>query len=239
LNSGRRVSLVSTGTGEILAEIELGEQHVAMAFADDERLYLGAESGTLRVLAPDRSGSWNLRNVWQGMSAIRKMAISPQRQQLVLVNALNEAQSLDIRSGRVSAQALTMPDIVSDIVFSADESRALLRTPRWVHRTTLAPGGLIWRDAIRAPKALAGSRMVLDRGATDSLSRSADNDRVLVLTRETGFAEVAELQFNYSAGPALIGNREELLAEWRDKLALPAESPLPDTTVPVAVQVVE
>lgn len=239
LNSGRRVSIVNVDSGEVLAEIELGEQHAAMAFADNERLYLGAESGTLRVLTPDRSGSWNLRNVWQGMSGIRNMAVSPQRMQLVLVNSLNEAQSLDIRTGRVSAQALVMPDIISDIVFSADESRALLRTPRWVHRTTLALGGLIWRDAIRAPKAMAGSRMVLDRSAAVSTTRNADNDRVLILTRETGFAEVAELQFNYSAGPALIGNREVLLAEWREKLALPVENPLSDTTVPVVVQVVE
>jgi hypothetical protein len=184
LNSGRRVSIVNVDSGEVLAEIELGEQHAAMAFADNERLYLGAESGTLRVLTPDRSGSWNLRNVWQGLSGIRKMDISPQRGQLVLVNSLNEAQSLDIRSGRVSAQALMMPDVISDIVFSVDESRVLLRTPHWVHRTTLALGGLIWRDAIRAPKAMAGSRMVLDRGAAIPTAGSADNDRVLVLTRK-------------------------------------------------------
>jgi hypothetical protein len=193
----------------------------------------------LRVLTQDRSGSWNLRNVWQGTSGIRKMAISAKRQQLVLVNEINEAKSLDIRSGRVSAQALMMPDAISDIVFSADESRALLRTPRWVHRTTLAPDGLIWRDAIRAPKAMAGSSMVLDRGAVVSAAHGADNDRVLVLTRESGFAEVAELQFNYSAGPALIGNRAELLAEWRQKLALPAGNPVPATPLPVALQVVE
>ncbi len=229
-NSGRRVSIVDVGSGSTLADIELGEMHTAMAFASNEELYLGAESGTLRVLAPDRSGSWNLRNVWQDISAIRQMAISLRRQQLVLVNALNEARSLDIRSGRVSSQPLTMPDVISDIVFSVDESRALLRTPRWVHRTTLAPGGLIWRDAIRAPKALAGSRMVLDRAAASA--GGADDDRVLVLTRETGFAEVAELEFNYSTGPALIGNREDLLAEWRDRLAIPAEDPS-DSAVPV------
>jgi WD40 repeat protein len=233
VNSGRRVSIVEVGSGSILAAIELGEMHTAMAFAGNEVLYLGAESGTLRVLAADRSGSWNLRNVWQGTSAIRQMAISLRRQQLLLVNALNEARSLDIRSGRVSPQPLTMPDVISDIVFSADESRALLRTPRWVHRTTLAPGGLMWRDAIRAPKALAGSRMVLDQAAAYSDSAGADNDRVLVLTRETGFAEVAELEFNHSTGPALIGNREDLLAEWREKLAIPAEDPRSDTKEPV------
>jgi hypothetical protein len=37
----------------------------------------------------------------------------------------------------------------------------------------------------------------------------------------------------------LIGNREELLAEWREKLALPVEIPVPETTVPVAVQLIE
>ena len=91
LNSGRRVSILNVATWKMLAEIELGETHAAMAFADNDHLYLGAESGTLRVLASDRSGSWNLRNVWQGPSAIRKLGISPQRQQLVLVNAVINA----------------------------------------------------------------------------------------------------------------------------------------------------
>ncbi|MEQ9562948.1 MAG: AAA-like domain-containing protein, partial [Woeseiaceae bacterium] len=66
-NSGRRVRVVNSGTGNILSEIELGETHTSIAFANNEQLYLGGESGTLRLLAPDRSGSWNLRNVWAGM----------------------------------------------------------------------------------------------------------------------------------------------------------------------------
>jgi hypothetical protein len=55
-----------------------------------------------------------------------------------------------------------------------------------------------------------------------------------MLTRETGFAELAELQFDYSDGPALVGNRQDLLDEWRRKLAIEPEAvPLSDT-VPAA-----
>lgn len=236
LNTGRRASILNIDSGKKLTEIELGELHTAMAFADDEHLYLGAESGTLRVLTPDRSGSWNLRNVWQGTAALRRMAVSPKKQQLVLVNGLNETRLLDIRSGRVSEQALTMPDVLSDIAFNSAETRVLLRTPRWLHRAAIAPSGLIWSDAIRAPKALPGSRMVLDSDA--QAAAAGDGDAVLLLTRETGFAEVAELKFDYSSGPVLVGNREELLAEWRKKLAFAdfeatAGRPVPLVVLPV------
>jgi hypothetical protein len=39
---------------------------------------------------------------------------------------------------------------------------------------------------------------------------------------------MAELQFDYSDGPSLIGKREELLDEWRSKLAVePQTAPMP------------
>jgi hypothetical protein len=70
--------------------------------------------------------------------------------------------------------------------------------------------------------------MVFDSGVDDS---SADmhisdptGDRVLVLTRDTGFAEIAELRFSYSAGPTLFGNRTGIVAEWAEKLNGPAIS---------------
>lgn len=230
INGGRRVWIVDTVTGRALTEIELGETHAAMSFANNEQLYLGSESGTLRLLAPDRSGSWNVRNVWAGTSGLRRIAVAPSGSKLVLVNALNEARSLDLRSGRVSELALAMPDAVSDILFNIGESRVLLRTPRWVHRVVLSSSGLVWMDAIRAPKAMPGSRMILDpnRSVTNSQAPAhkgdvRDNDKLLLLTRETGFAEIAELQFDYSYGPSLIGNRADLLEEWRNKLAIVAE----------------
>jgi hypothetical protein len=126
-----------------------------------------------------------------------------------------------------------MPDTISDVLFDSGDSRVLLRTPRWVHLAALSPSGLLWLDALRAPKALPGSRMVLDTSngvatglaATNTSAGDRSNKRVLILTRETGFAEVAELQFNYSSGPALVGNRHDLLEEWRLKLAIPARNP--------------
>jgi hypothetical protein len=45
---------------------------------------------------------------------------------------------------------------------------------------------------------------------------------------------MAELQFDYSDGPSLIGNREELLDEWRRKLAVEPQTP---TTPMVAVDI--
>jgi hypothetical protein len=234
VSGGRRVWIVDTRTGKVLTEIDLGETHAAMSFADDEHLYLGSESGTLRLLAPDRSGSWNVRNVWAGTSGLRRIAVSPTGAKLVLVNASNEARSLDLRSGRVSELTLAMPDAVSDILFNIGETRVLLRTPRWIHRAGLTGSGLVWMDAIRAPKAMPGSRMILDpnRNVTNLQAAAQnddlrDNDKLLILTRETGFAEIAELQFDYSDGPSLIGNRVDLLEEWRSKLAIVAEPRYP------------
>ncbi|HZD54113.1 MAG TPA: hypothetical protein VE175_13770, partial [Woeseiaceae bacterium] len=95
------------------------------------------------------------------------------------------------------------------------------------------------------PKPLPGSRMVFERGVRAAgASATADShaaggpvddqaaggpvdnqaggdpvsDRVMLLTRDAGFPEVALLDFSYQTGPTLFGSREELLAEWRRKL---------------------
>jgi hypothetical protein len=46
----------------------------------------------------------------------------------------------------------------------------------------------------------------------------SENDRALVLTRDTGFAAIAEIHFNYDNGPALFGKRRDLIAEWTRKV---------------------
>ena len=64
--------------------------------------------------------------------------------------------------------------------------------------------------------------------AFDLVSQSAEGgdtspmagDTVMLLTRDTGFAQVAEISFSHASGPALLGNREQLLEEWRRKLGL-------------------
>ncbi|MFQ5548798.1 MAG: AAA-like domain-containing protein [Woeseia sp.] len=214
---GQRLWVINTDSGAMLANVELGEPHAAVVFPTDEQLYVGGESGILRSVTSDRTGSWHLRNVWQGSSAVRSLGMSPNGQQIIIVDAQHVALSLNIASGAIGTARLTLPDTVTDIVFGPSESRAIIRTGRWIHRAGVSPGGLIWLDAIRAPKALAGSQTVQ---VGDPFG-----DRVLLLTRDAGFPEVAELRFSYSMGPALFGNKDELLAEWREKLGIEVPAP--------------
>jgi WD40 repeat protein len=227
---GHRLWVINTETGSALADIELGELHLGLVYASDDRLYVGGESGALRSLASDRAGSWHLRNVWQGTSAVRNLAVSPDKQKLVIVDAQRVAKVLNINSGKIGTSMLTLPDSVTDILFSPSGSRMLIRTARWIHRTGISPSGLTWLDALRSPKAQAGSRMVFGyrwkSGAdVESQTRVGDpfGDHVMLLTRESGFPEVAELRFSHSEGPALFGNKDQLLAEWRGRLGMVEE----------------
>jgi WD40 repeat protein len=221
--SGQRAWIMDVASGAVLADIELGELHADLTFAADGQLFLGSESGTLRSLYADRTGNWHLRNVWQGSDAIRQIEASVARQQIVIVDGQNEARLLDIRSGRFGTTVLQLPDVVTEIAFSRYESRVLFKVGQWIHRALVSPEGLVWTDAIRAPKSLKGSRMAFDRSDLDATGRidlraETENDRVLVLTRDTGFAAIAEIHFNYDTGPALFGNRRELIAEWTRKV---------------------
>jgi len=219
--SGQRTWIMDVETGAVLADIELGELHAGLTFAADGQLYLGGDSGALRSLYADRTGNWHLRNVWQGSDAIRQIEFSAIRQQIVIVDGRNEARLLDISSGRIGSTVLQLPDTVTEIAFSRSEARVLFKTGLWIHQALVSPAGLVWADAIRAPKSLSGSRMAFDRQAIadkEALHGDYENDRVLVLTRDTGFAKIAEMHFDYDAGPALFGNRGGLIAEWTQKV---------------------
>lgn len=216
---GQRLWVIDSENGAVLGDIELGEIHVGLVFAFDDRIFVGGESGTLRSLTSDRAGAWHLRNVWQGSSAVRKLAIAPNGRWLVIVDTQNVAQLLDIESGDIGTSTLTFPDAVSDVLFSPSDSRALFRTGRWIHRAGVSPSGIIWLDAIRAPKALAGSTIVFDQRMPGG-DGDPFGDRVMLLTRDAGFPEVAELRFSHTDGPALFGNKDKLLDEWRTKLGL-------------------
>jgi len=220
---GPRVWIMDVESGAVLTEIELGEQHAGLTFAADDELYLGSESGILHGLATDRTGNWHLRNVWQGAAAIRQIEVSVARQQVVIVDGRSEARLLDIRSGGVGSSILQLPDPVTEIAFSRNNTRVLFKAGAWIHRALLSPDGLYWTDAIRAPVSLTGSRMAFDQGdragaGEDGLHSGIDNDRVLVLTGDSGFARIAELHFEYDEGPALFGSRQSLLAEWTRKI---------------------
>jgi len=218
---GQRVRIISVETGETLADQELGEPHSDLAFGVDDRLYLAGESGTLRSLVSDRLGNWNLRSEWQGPYPLRRIRISPVRQLMILVDSRNVVQIFDIGLGTIGTARLDLPDTVSDMLFSRNESQVVLRTSRWVHRADISRSGVHWRSAIRAPQAIAGSEMVFETqrslGETPGSGSKADG-HVLLLTRDGGFAEIAELDFSHTAGPVVFGSRLTLLDEWRGKL---------------------
>lgn len=227
--SGQRVWLMDTETGVELASIELGEAHSDLAFSADSRLFLGGDSGTLRSLYTDPTGNWHLRNVWQGPQAIRNLVIAPTRQQIVLVDELNQVRLLDPRHGRVSSEILVLPGAASDVTFSPNESRVLFKTGRWIHRALISPTGLIWTDTVRAPKSMHGSRMVFNQrpttlAGTEGQAGDGAGDRILILATDTGRVELAEIRFSYAEGPALFGSKASLLGEWTEKLRGPAVS---------------
>jgi WD40 repeat protein len=217
---GQRVWLMNTETGAEITSVDLGGVHADLAFAADDQLFLGGETGALRNLYADRTGNWHLRTLWQGTEAIQRVAVAPRRQQIVLVDSLNQVRVLDPESGNVGSDVLTLPSTVNDMAFSPNESRVIFRTGRWLHRAVITPGGLLATDSMRAPKALSGSRMTFDttRANNDAGNTGASGDRVLILARDTGVPALIELHFSYSSGPALFGGRTELLNDWAERL---------------------
>ena len=213
---GQRIWLMATEDGAEIASIDLGEPHHDMAFAADDELYLGSESGSLRSLYPDRTGNWHLRNVWRGEAAIRRIDVAGNGPQIVIVDGRNQVRLLDPRDGRVSTGIVELPDAVEDVGFSPNGTRVLFRTGRWVHRALVTPGGLMMTDSVRGPRAMQGSGMVFDARRRDSTGASGDT--VLVLARDTGVPSLVELRFSFADGPALFGSRTELLEIWADRI---------------------
>jgi len=217
LLAGQRVWVMDIETGKLVANLDLGERHSGIAFANDSQLYLINDNGALRSLAADRTGRWNLRTVWQGENALRYIAISKNRQHLIIVDDNNRASLLNVKDGSLGSAVLDLPGAVRDIVFSSSETRAVIRTARWAHRIGVYPSGLVWLDAIRTPKAISGSKMVLDSNPGGEGTVDSPGGSFVMLSRDTG---VAELQFSPMTGPALIGQRKQLVEEWRRKLGL-------------------
>ena len=216
--AGPRLWIIDTSSGELAADIDLGEHHSDLAFAAESQIYLGSETGKLRSVAADRTGSWNSREIWSGDAPLTKIAHSRKRDKLIIVDTNHRVSALDLRAGTISSSVLQLPDAVRDIVFSPSETRVLLRTARWIHRARISPSGLSWADALRSPKAMSGSSLVLDMDSDGSIDPLAH--RLVILTRDTGFAEVAELNFGATDKAALIGSKDDLLAEWRMRLAV-------------------
>jgi WD40 repeat protein len=215
--NGNSAEVIDSATGQLLARFDLGEQHRSVAFADERHLYVGSESGALRVVSQDAIDSWSLKNLWQGEAAIHWLEASPRSQFLVLVDKNSLAQQFSLAEGRIGEITLQLPSPVAEVTFTPGGQRVLIRTSNWIHRVSSAATGLIWIDAILAPSALDGARVVFgDPGAN---SAAALGGRLFLPVAAEGYARLAELSFSASQGAGLFGNKDQLLEEWRRKLA--------------------
>jgi WD40 repeat protein len=207
-----RVWLLSVGSGDLIAQFELGEPHAGIAFATEDQLYVGGESGSLRLINRSADGKWNSQEIWDAGSPIRWVEASPRGDYLVFVDANNVARQFVLAEGALAESVLELPSPVIDVTFTGN--RVLFRTSRWVHRASSARAGLFWQDSVFGPKALHGARTVFSRAADDRQSGSG----VYVPALRDGFVELVELGFRGSSNPGLFGTREQLLSEWRPRL---------------------
>ena len=139
---------------------------------------------------------------------------------MIVVDARNVAQVLDPAAGSLGPTRLDLPDRVNDILFTANDSQALFRTSRWVHHALISGTGLHWQSAVRIPRVLAGSGLVAESPEVRNPGVPAATPRLLLLTRDAGFAEVAEMDFAHATGNPVVGNREALLETWGRRLGL-------------------
>jgi len=213
---GDHVDVIEVANGKRLAQADLGSEHRSIAFAADERIYVGGEDGVLQLLSSAGDGNWTLQRIWQGPSAIRRVEVSPRGSNLVLVDAKNLATQFILAAGQVSDATLQLPATVAEVTFNPTGTRVYFRTSRWVHRASASASGLIHVDSAFAPKALRGARLVFGDPQTTAAKQ------VFLPTARNGFVELFELGFGQSQRSGLFGSREKLLLEWRQRFGLVA-----------------
>ena len=213
------LTLLDTTDGSVVAELELGEPHRGLAFVDNHRMYVGGESGALRLIAHGTDEGWSAQQLWQGSRPIRLLEASPRGKYLVMVDDAGLASQLILEEGRLGEQTLALPGRVEEIAFGRSGSRAYFRTSRCTHRVGVSVNGLHWVDSMVSPKPLNGAQIVFGPAG------SGTENRAYFPAARNGFIELAELPFPGSARPGLFGNREDLLTDWRTRLGVAPESP--------------
>ncbi len=221
--NGTGAQLMNAETGAMLARFDLGERHSGIAFTDLNHMYVGSESGALRVISRSAGGNWSVQTLWQGESPIRWLEASPRSGFLVMVDAENLVQQFNLHEGRIGESVLQLPSAVEDLVFAPGGSRVLFRTARWIHRAGSSPTGLVWIDAILGPKAVNGGHLVFAKGSNSAAARG---NRLYLPVAGEAFVRLARLSFGGDQGPGLFGKKQQLLEEWNRRLGVPVADEL-------------
>ncbi len=216
--SGGAAQIIDAESGRLLANFDIGEPQSGIAFAGSDHLYIGATSGSLRVIARESGDDWVLQDVWKANSGIRHLQASPRADYLVLVDRDNVARQFSLAEGRIGEDVLQLPANVEEVSYVPGGTRVLFRTSGWIHRAISTQSGLKWLDATLAPPALESARMVF--GGTEFDRAATWGSRVYLPVAGDEFASISELRLGTDKGPGLFGNKDELLAEWRGRLGL-------------------
>ncbi|HNP36716.1 MAG TPA: AAA-like domain-containing protein [Woeseiaceae bacterium] len=208
-----RVHILATSNGATVLDLELGTTHTAIAFRDANSLYVGSESGAVKIISRDSVTGWNVQHMWQGDSAIRYLVASPRGDVLLVVDDDRQVQQFDLKEGRLATMVVTLPSRVHDVVFSPSGSRVLVRTSRWVHRLGSSANGLLWLDAMFVPRPLHGAKIVFGELG----QQTNGNDFYLPVARDNG-AQLRHFKFDDDQGAGLFGSHESLLRTWQQRL---------------------
>ena len=94
---GSSVTLLDSTDGSVVAEMELGESHRGLAFSNNDQIYVGGESGALRLIVRDADSAWSTQQLWQGSRPIRQLEASPRGEYLIIVDDAGACQSAHSR----------------------------------------------------------------------------------------------------------------------------------------------
>ena len=213
--NGSRVSVVDVTNGTIATEFDSGVLYTGLTFASDEGLYIGDQNGNLQLLSRSVDGNWNTQQLFHSPAGIRLLKASPQGDYLILVDQANVASQFVLAEGRIADATLQIASDVREVAFDANGTRIYFATARWVHRANPSPGGLVWMDALFAPRPLKGAGIVHGDGESPATARH----KMFMPVARNAYFELVELDFGAASAAGLFGSREELLREWQNRIS--------------------
>ena len=214
--SGNKLMLIDVLAASIVQEIDFLEPQNDLAFAGETKLYVAGANGSLQSLVRGGGGQWNATQVWNGGAAITHLAVSPDRELLVLADADNNVFQINLETSQLKPRSLSLPSRVLDLSFAPIGSRVLVRTQRWMHQASASPSGLIWSDAIFLPRVAGNANAAFNRSEAGSF---------YLPVAVGGRVRLERFTFSDRDGEGLFGNQADLLGLWSSRLGLKESRP--------------